>query len=35
MVAQDGRNVLPSENQNFKIVPWQAIANALKLEVRQ
>ena len=35
LVAQDGRNVLPTENQNFKIVPWKAIADALKLEVRQ
>jgi 3-phytase len=35
MVAQDGRNVLPTENQNFKIVPWSAIATALKLEMRQ
>ncbi len=35
MVAQDGRNVLPAENQNFKIVPWKAIADALGLEVRK
>jgi 3-phytase len=35
LVAQDGRNVLPVENQNFKIIPWQSIADALKLEVRQ
>lgn len=35
MVAQDGRNVLPVENQNYKIVPWAAIAAALKLEVRK
>lgn len=34
MVAQDGRNVLPVENQNYKIVPWTAIAAALKLELR-
>jgi 3-phytase len=34
MIAQDGRNVLPSENQNFKIVSWSDIAAALKLEVR-
>ncbi len=34
MVAQDGRNVLPVENQNYKYVPWKAIAEALKLEVR-
>ena len=35
LVAQDGRNVLPVENQNFKVVAWKAIAEALKLEMRQ
>ncbi|WP_447911042.1 phytase [Brevundimonas bullata] len=35
MVAQDGRNVLPGENQNFKYVPWKSIADALELEVRR
>lgn len=35
MVAQDGRNVLPSENQNFKYIPWKSIADALNLEVRR
>ena len=35
MVAQDGRNVLPGENQNFKYVPWTSIAEALGLEVRR
>jgi 3-phytase len=34
MIAQDGRNVLPNENQNFKLVPWSAIAAVLKLESR-
>jgi 3-phytase len=34
MVAQDGRNVLPVENQNFKFVPWSEVARALKLESR-
>ncbi|QQQ18984.1 phytase [Brevundimonas vitis] len=34
MVAQDGRNVLPVENQNYKYVPWSAIAEALDLETR-
>ena len=34
MVAQDGRNVLPGEKQNFKIVNWADIAAALKLESR-
>jgi len=31
LVVQDGRNVSPPEPQNFKIVPWDAIAAALKL----
>jgi len=31
-VAQDGRNVSPPENQNFKLVPWSAIAGGLKLD---
>lgn len=35
MIAQDGRNVLPVENQNYKYVPWQSIATALSLEVRR
>jgi 3-phytase len=35
LIAQDGRNVLPVENQNFKMVPWSAIAKALNLEVRR
>jgi 3-phytase len=34
MIAQDGRNVLPSENQNFKAVSWTDIAAALNLELR-
>nr|WP_286207796.1 phytase [Hephaestia sp. MAHUQ-44] len=34
MVAQDGRNVLPGDTQNFKIVRWSDIAAALKLEQR-
>jgi len=34
MVAQDGRNVLPVENQNYKMVPWESIARVLKLELR-
>lgn len=34
MVAQDGRNVSPPENQNFKLVPWERIADALKIEKR-
>ncbi|WP_395445046.1 phytase [Caulobacter sp. UC70_42] len=31
-VAQDGRNISPPEHQNFKLVPWSAIAAKLKLE---
>lgn len=34
MIAQDGRNVSPPEHQNFKLVPWDVIADALKLERR-
>ena len=30
-VAQDGRNISPPEHQNFKLVPWSAIAEKLKL----
>lgn len=30
-VAQDGRNVSPPENQNFKLVPWSTIAGKLGL----
>ena len=35
MVAQDGRNVMPVENQNYKYVPWESIAKALGLEMRE
>lgn len=31
-VAQDGRNISPAERQNFKLVPWAAIAGALGLD---
>jgi 3-phytase len=34
LVVQDGRNVLPPQNQNYKYVPWSAIAEALHLEQR-
>lgn len=34
MIAQDGRNVMPVENQNYKVVPWESIAKALGLELR-
>lgn len=33
-IAQDGRNVSPPDRQNFKLVPWAAIAEAMGLEVR-
>jgi 3-phytase len=35
LVVQDGRNVLPPQNQNYKYVPWSAIAEALHLEQRK
>jgi 3-phytase len=31
-VAQDGRNISPPEHQNFKLVPWSAIAARLGLD---
>ncbi|MFT4257878.1 MAG: phytase [Pseudoxanthomonas sp.] len=34
MIAQDGRNVMPMQNQNYKYVPWKEIADALGLELR-
>lgn len=34
MIAQDGRNMLPVENQNFKYVPWSTIARSLNLDSR-
>ncbi|MCL6740788.1 phytase [Sphingomonas sp. RB56-2] len=35
MIAQDGRNMLPVQNQNFKYVPWATIAATLNLESRR
>ena len=32
LVVQDGRNVLPTEAQNFKYVPWSRIRSVLNLE---
>lgn len=32
LVVQDGRNVMPSQNQNYKYIPWKAIAAALNLQ---
>lgn len=31
-VAQDGRNISPDERQNFKLVPWHRISQAMGLE---
>ncbi|TPD55542.1 MAG: phytase [Thalassolituus maritimus] len=31
LVVQDGRNVMPAENQNYKLVSWSDIARELKL----
>jgi len=35
MVVQDDRNTMPKANQNYKIVAWSAIADALNLESRR
>lgn len=32
LVVQDGRNISPAERQNFKIVPWHRISDAMGLE---
>lgn len=34
LVVQDGRNITPVERQNFKLVSWQRVAEALGLEQR-
>jgi 3-phytase len=34
MVTQDGHNDADAANQNYKLVPWEAIARALKLDLR-
>lgn len=31
LVVQDGHNVAPPENQNFKLIPWTAVKRALQL----
>jgi 3-phytase len=31
LVVQDGRNITPTERQNFKLVPWERVARALDL----
>jgi 3-phytase len=33
VVVQDGRNITPAERQNFKLVPWERIANAMGLDI--
>jgi 3-phytase len=33
LIVQDGRNISPVENQNFKIVPWERVAAALQLNI--
>lgn len=32
LVVQDGDNRLPTAHQNFKLVPWQAVAEGLSLD---
>ena len=32
VVVQDGRNITPDENQNFKLVPWERVAEAMGLD---
>lgn len=32
LVVQDGRNITPAERQNFKLVPWERVAEALGLD---
>lgn len=31
LVVQDGRNITPSERQNFKLVPWRNVVEAMQL----
>ena len=33
LVVQDGRNVLPSENQNFKLVSWEDVETQLGIKL--
>ncbi len=33
LVVQDGRNISPADRQNFKIVPWERIAEAMGLDL--
>ncbi len=33
LVVQDGRNITPDEKQNYKLVPWERIAQAMGLDI--
>jgi 3-phytase len=33
VVVQDGRNLMPAANQNYKVVPWDAVAESLNLQI--
>lgn len=33
VVVQDGRNLMPAANQDYKAVPWESIAKALNLDI--
>lgn len=33
LVVQDGRNISPPDKQNFKLVPWERIAEAMGLDL--
>lgn len=32
LVVQDGRNIAPAERQNFKLVPWERVAEVMSLQ---
>ena len=34
-VVQDGRNITPEDRQNFKLVPWESIAEAFGLPLHE
>lgn len=34
LVVQDGRNITPDERQNFKLVPWERVAEAFGLPLQ-
>lgn len=33
LIVQDGRNITPDDRQNFKLVPWERVAEAMGLEI--